>query len=115
MGARKALLIVRLPAVQEDIRILESALQAAGYELARCPQEAAANAGKLDDGIRAFSSAGGPDACTRLLHGSGPAGRQRGLDRPGRHGAQGGARHRQPALLDRSQQDEYRVRAPGSC
>lgn len=70
MSARRALLIgaedygegfVPLPAVQEDIRLLHSALEASGYEVEICPREVVANAGKLDETMRAFCSAGGPE------------------------------------------------------
>jgi hypothetical protein len=70
MGSRRALLIgaenygegfAPLPAVREDIRLMHSALDASGYSIETCPEDILSNAGKLDDAIRLFCGAGGPD------------------------------------------------------
>ena len=70
MSARRALLIgaedygegfARLPAVQQDIRLLRSALEASGYKVELCPRDVIANAGMLDDTMRTFCSTGGPE------------------------------------------------------
>jgi hypothetical protein len=68
--ARRALLIgaedygegfASLPAVQQDIRLLRRALEAAGYKVEVCAGDVITNAGKLDEAIRGFCSAGGPE------------------------------------------------------
>ena len=70
MGSRRALLIgaenygegfAPLPAVREDIRLMQSALDASGYSIKICPAEILSNAGKLDEAMRDFCAAGGPD------------------------------------------------------
>jgi caspase domain-containing protein len=50
-----------LPAVREDVRLLQSALAASGYSVEICPEDVLSNAGALDAAIREFCAAGGPD------------------------------------------------------
>ena len=70
MSDRKALLIgaenygegfAPLPGVQKDIQLMHSALDACGYEVKICPQAVLNNASQLDELMREFCSAGGPD------------------------------------------------------
>jgi hypothetical protein len=79
VGDRKALLIgvqgygegfASLPAVVEDLRSIGTVLEAAGYELERCPPELLSNATELDGLIRTFCVGGGPED-VRLIYFSG--------------------------------------------
>lgn len=76
MGNRKALLIgvedygegfAPLPAAQQDVHIMQSALEAAGYETEICSRDFLTNAATLDATMRDFCSTGGPDD-VRLLY-----------------------------------------------
>jgi len=76
VSARRALLIGaedygegfrRLPAVQEDVRLLCSALEGCGYDVELCPEETIANAGRLDEAVRKFCSDGGSED-TRIVY-----------------------------------------------
>ena len=76
MGSRKALLIGAenygngfnpLPAVQQDINLARSALEASGYEVELCPGDVLSNASLLDALMRDFCSAGGTED-VRILY-----------------------------------------------
>ena len=77
MSDRRALLIGAedygedfdpLPAAQHDIELFRSALEASGYEVEPCPEDVLINAGKLDNAIRKFCSAGGPEDITERIY-----------------------------------------------
>jgi hypothetical protein len=68
-----------LPAVREDVELLRSALQAAGYETEICPPQVMTNATQLDASIRDFCRSGG-DEDIRLLYFTGHGLRVDGTD-----------------------------------
>jgi hypothetical protein len=76
VSARRALLIGaedygegfrRLPAAQEDIRLLSAALKTSGYDVELCPGDVITNAGKLDEAIRTFCADGASED-TRIVY-----------------------------------------------
>ena len=76
MSNRKALLVAAeqygvgfapLPAVQEDLRVMRSALEGAGYVVEVCPEDVVRDAGRCDKAIREFCSSGGPED-VRLIY-----------------------------------------------
>jgi uncharacterized caspase-like protein len=79
VSSRKALLIGAeqygegfpdLPAVQQDVKLMASALTACGYAVEYCEPDHVSDAGKLDARIRDFCSTGGPSDI-RLIYFSG--------------------------------------------